>query len=243
MFGAAPQDSSCSTHSYSHTEYGVSSSVPYVLRPADRVCEDDIGLEGDRGFGEDQKRVGSLHIKGEADERGDDDDDYDGDGGDDDQYEGDDASDEEQPVPVTPMAHASGSDGRPRHGKGKGLTGSFMSMMSNPAPTQKRKKVKQSDWEQTEPTERGPADPELIPSYGKHVAGQIWRGQDRGSLKFRLRYMALTGWKLTDEHVRPLASGSGVMHLRSCMFQHPNIALLSAFVERWQPDTNSFHMP
>ncbi|KAI5656359.1 hypothetical protein M9H77_25152 [Catharanthus roseus] len=88
--------------------------------------------------------------------------------------------------------------GRIRHGKGKGLTGSFMSVMSKiagsrnkrpevahkvPVPTQKRKKLKLSDWEQTGPAEGGPVDPELIPSYGGH---------DRGSLKFRSRYMALT---------------------------------------------------
>ncbi|KAI5677718.1 hypothetical protein M9H77_08668 [Catharanthus roseus] len=85
MLGAAPQDSSCSIHGYSHAEYGVSSSDPYVPRPANK-----------------------------ADERGDDD----GDSGDDDQDEGDDAGDEEQPVPVAP---ASGSDGRPHHGKGKWL--------------------------------------------------------------------------------------------------------------------------
>ncbi|KAI5653684.1 hypothetical protein M9H77_30871 [Catharanthus roseus] len=90
------------------------------------------------------------------------------------------------------MAPASGSDGRPRHGKGKGLTGSLMSVMSKfagsrnkrpdvvrdvSAPMQKRKKVKPSDWEQTEVAEGGPVDPELIPSYGGHVAGRIWRGQ------------------------------------------------------------------
>ncbi|KAI5680703.1 hypothetical protein M9H77_01930 [Catharanthus roseus] len=46
-----------------------------------------------------------------------------------------------------------------------------------PASTQKRKKVKASDWEQTEAAEGGPIDPELIPSYGGHVAGWIWRGQ------------------------------------------------------------------
>ncbi|KAI5674196.1 hypothetical protein M9H77_14560 [Catharanthus roseus] len=89
------------------------------------------------------------------------------------------------------MAPASGSDGRPRHGKGKGLTGSFMSVMSKfagshnkrpdvvrdvPAPTQKRKKVKPSDWEQTVAAEGGLVDPELIPSYGGHVACRIWRG-------------------------------------------------------------------
>ncbi|KAI5669169.1 hypothetical protein M9H77_19022 [Catharanthus roseus] len=95
MFGATPQDFSCSIHGYSYAEYGVSSSVPYVPRPADRVCEGDLGFEGGA----------------------------------------------------------------------------------------KKKKVKASDWEQTEPAEGGPVDPELIPSYG---------GYDRGSLKFRSRYMALT---------------------------------------------------
>ncbi|KAI5673514.1 hypothetical protein M9H77_13878 [Catharanthus roseus] len=185
MFGAAPQDSSYSTHGYSHTEYGISSS-------------------GDRGS-ERRERVGSLHIEREADERGDDD-------GDDDQDEGDDAGDEEQLVHVTPVAYASGSDGHSRHGKGKGLTGSRNKRPEVArevlAPTQKRKKG-------------GPVDSELIPSYGRHVAGPIWRGQDRGSLKFRSRYMALTGSELTDAHVRPLASGSGLTHLLSCMFQHP----------------------
>ncbi|KAI5654706.1 hypothetical protein M9H77_31893 [Catharanthus roseus] len=84
MLGAARQDSSCSTHRYSHADYCVSSSDHYVPRPANKVPE------------------------------------------------------------------------------GKGLTGSLMSVMSKfagsrnkrpdvvrdvPAPTQKRKKVKPSDWE------------------------------------------------------------------------------------------------
>ncbi|KAI5681096.1 hypothetical protein M9H77_02323 [Catharanthus roseus] len=159
MLGAAPQDSSCSTHGYSQAEYGVLSSDPYVPGPADR-----------------------------ADERGDDD----GDGGDSDQDEGDDDGDEEQTVYVAPVVPGSGSNGRLSHGKGKGLTGSIISVMSKiagprnkrlevardvPAPTKKRKKVKASDWEQTGVAERGPIDPELIPSYGGHVADLIWRGQ------------------------------------------------------------------
>ncbi|KAI5665010.1 hypothetical protein M9H77_24333 [Catharanthus roseus] len=101
MLGDARQDSSCSTHGYSHAEYGVSSSDPYVPGPADR----------------------------------------------------------------------------------------------------KRKKVKASDWEQTEAAERGPVDLELIPSYGGHVAGRICRGQDRGLLKCRSRYMALTGFNALELHV------------------------------------------
>ncbi|KAI5671634.1 hypothetical protein M9H77_11998 [Catharanthus roseus] len=192
MFGATPQDSSCSTHGYSHAEYGVSSSVPSVPSLADR----------------EQERVGSLHIEGETDEKGDDDDDDDGDGGgdDDDQDGGDDAGDEEQLVPWR-----------------------LWHMLLDPTGVLVTRKEK---------VKGGPVNPKLILSYGGHVAGRIWRGKgtflyDRGSLKFRSHYMALTGWELT--HARPLASGSGLTHLRSCMFQHPNAALLSAFVERWQP--------
>ncbi|KAI5650850.1 hypothetical protein M9H77_36855 [Catharanthus roseus] len=94
--GAAPQDSSCSTHGYSHTEYGISSSDPYVLGP----------IEG-------------SHNK------------------------------------------------RPEVAR------------DVPAPTQKRKKVKASDWEQTGAAKGGPVDLELIPSYGGHVTGPIWRGQKK----------------------------------------------------------------
>ncbi|KAI5673055.1 hypothetical protein M9H77_13419 [Catharanthus roseus] len=159
MFGTAPQDSSCSTPGYSHTEYGVSSFIPYVSRPADWVCEGDISFEGDRGVGEEQERVESLYIDGEADERGDD-------GGDDDQDEGDDVVDEEQPVPVAPVGHASGSNGHPRSRNKRPEVAHEV-----PTPTQKRKKVKASDWEQTETEEGGPVDPELIPSYRGHVAG------------------------------------------------------------------------
>ncbi|KAI5648142.1 hypothetical protein M9H77_34147 [Catharanthus roseus] len=184
MVGAALHDSSCSTHGYSHANFGVSSSEPYIGRPVDKGCEGDRGFEGDRRLGKEHDRVQALHIEGEADE-----------GGDDDQDESEDARDEEQPMPVAPVAHASGSDGRPHHRKGKGLTGSFMSMMSKIS----RSRNKKFDVaRETGPADGGPVDPELIPSYGGHVAGLIWHGQDHGSLKCRSRYMALTGWDLTD---------------------------------------------
>ncbi|KAI5664596.1 hypothetical protein M9H77_23919 [Catharanthus roseus] len=180
IHGAAPLDSSCSTYGYSHAECGVSSSDLY----------------GDRIVGEEQKRVRSLHIQGEADERSDDD----GDGGDDDQDDDDNDGDEEHIVYVAPVALGSGSDGHPRHEKGKGLTGSFMSVARDvPTLTQKRKKA----------AEGGLVNPELTPSYIGHVAGRIWRGYDHGLLKCRSRYMALTGWDLTDSQARPLASSSG----------------------------------
>ncbi|KAI5674557.1 hypothetical protein M9H77_14921 [Catharanthus roseus] len=174
MFRATRQDSSCSTHGYSHAEYDVSSFDHYVPRPADRVSEGDRGEADERG----DKDGGGDDGDGDGG-------DGDGDGGDDDHDDGDDDGDEEQPVYVAPVAPASGSDGRPCHGKGKGLTDSLMSVMKA--------------------AEGGPVDPELIPSYGGHLVGRIWCGQDRGLLKCRSRYMALTGWELTDSQAGPLA--------------------------------------
>ncbi|KAI5649158.1 hypothetical protein M9H77_35163 [Catharanthus roseus] len=191
MVDAVPHDSSYSTHDYTATDYGVSSSESFIGRHSA-----DMYFESDRSLCEEHDRVRSLTIGGEAHERVDDD----GDGNDDDHDDGEDAGDEEQLVPLAP---ASGSDGRPR--QGKGLTGSFMSVMN--------------------PVEGGPVDPELILSYGGHV--------DRGVLKYRSRYMALTGWNLIDVHVVSLATRTGLMHLQSCIFQHPNSVLLSVFVERW----------
>ncbi|KAI5647336.1 hypothetical protein M9H77_33341 [Catharanthus roseus] len=134
MLGAAPQDSSCSTHGYSHAEHGI--EFFRVIRLLARSKkESDPYIFRERGMRE--------------------------------------------TVYVAPVAPARGSDGRPRHGKGKGLTGRFMSVMKVArdvlAPTQNRKKMKASDWEHTEAAKGGPVDPELIPSYGGHVAGRIWR--------------------------------------------------------------------
>ncbi|KAI5678353.1 hypothetical protein M9H77_09303 [Catharanthus roseus] len=215
MVGAAPHDSSCSTHGYSHADFSVSSSKPYIGRPIDRVCEGDRAFEGDRGLGEEHERVQALHIEGKAYEGGNDG----GDGGDDGEDEGEDVGDEEQPVP---MAHASGFDERPRHGKWKGLIGSFMSMMRKISGSRnKRLDVAR----EIGPADGGLVDPELIPLYCGHVVGSIWRGQfriyyvtvinllnlfvlSRGSLKCRSRYMALTWWDLTDAQVRSLAAGT-----------------------------------
>ncbi|KAI5673016.1 hypothetical protein M9H77_13380 [Catharanthus roseus] len=128
MFGAAPQDSSCSTYRYSHAEYSISSSVPYVPRPADRVCEGDIGFEGDRELAR-CKKESDPYILRERRMRE----------VNDDQDEGDYVVDEEQPVSVAPVGHSSGSDRRPHHGKEKGLTGSFMSVMSKIAGSRNKR--------------------------------------------------------------------------------------------------------
>ncbi|XP_021768491.1 protein MAIN-LIKE 1-like [Chenopodium quinoa] len=92
-----------------------------------------------------------------------------------------------------------------------------------------------------------PEDGTVIPSFGGHVAAYIWGTQERNVLRClsrtRLCY-ALVTWRgrLAQEHLE-LINGSGLSHLPRIMFRRFDRPLISAFVERWQPDTNTFHMP
>ncbi|KAI5671276.1 hypothetical protein M9H77_11640 [Catharanthus roseus] len=52
----------------------------------------------------------------------------------------------------------------------------------------------------------------------------------RGILKSMSGYMSVTSWIPSDIAVVKFAGETGLSHLRSCMFQHPNSSLLSTFV-------------
>ncbi|XP_050213092.1 protein MAIN-LIKE 1-like [Mercurialis annua] len=102
-------------------------------------------------------------------------------------------------------------------------------------------------WTVTGPVPGGPEDDTVISSFLGHVASRLWDGVDRGVLKCQTRHGALRKlrqwYETASEEVKVLIEGSELSHLPFIMFDHLDIPLLSAFVERWQPDTNSFHMP
>ncbi|KAI5677444.1 hypothetical protein M9H77_08394 [Catharanthus roseus] len=175
---SVPVDSSYSGVDYGATDCGNPSS--------------DAGLGMDSGtFGDGKRtrseaavRVGSLCILGSEDEK----DEPGYDGGDNDDDDGDGDGDNDEPVPV---ANASSSGHRPVSGKEKGVTGSFMSVISKiarsrqkrpakscpPTNPKQRKKAKNDGWEQTVPADGGPQDPVLVPLYSGHITGSMWRGQ------------------------------------------------------------------
>ena len=95
---------------------------------------------------------------------------------------------------------------------------------------------------------RGATDTRLIPSYGGHIAKVIFKGSERTPpvLECRSRKKPLEAiielWDMSnalydDLPATPLGRLPYIMH------QHIDCALISAFAEMWQPDTNTFHMP
>lgn len=53
----------------------------------------------------------------------------------------------------------------------------------------------------------------------------------------------LTKWKPKRDEVKQLIMQTELSHLADCMYSNLDMPLISAFVERWQPETNSFHLP
>ncbi|XP_055959580.1 uncharacterized protein LOC126655605 [Mercurialis annua] len=114
-------------------------------------------------------------------------------------------------------------------------------------PRSNRRPEEVDVWTVTGPVPGGPEDDTVIPSFLGHVASRLWDGADRGVLKCQTRHGALKKlrqwYETASEEVKVLIDGTEISHLPFIMFDHLDIPLLSAFVERWQPDTNSFHMP
>ncbi|XP_021723134.1 protein MAINTENANCE OF MERISTEMS-like [Chenopodium quinoa] len=92
-----------------------------------------------------------------------------------------------------------------------------------------------------------PEDGSIIPSFGGHVARYIWMEQERSVLRCLSRIKLcsdLFTWRgrQSVEDLAPI-DASWLSHLPGLMFKRLDWPLISVFVERWQPDTNTFHMP
>ena len=85
----------------------------------------------------------------------------------------------------------------------------------------------------------GPIDPSLLRLQENHISTKIWNGVDR-QLRARHKYV----WKdVIDEGVQESINTAG-FGLASCIRSVPvNHHLITALVERWRPETHTFHFP
>lgn len=97
----------------------------------------------------------------------------------------------------------------------------------------------------TGPCPGGPEDLRLIPSFKTHVAFQIWNEIERPLLRCWCHTTKMEAWKFGagGNEFKMLIHQSKIPDLRWISYKTPNKNLICAFVERWQPETNSFHMP
>ncbi|XP_052171684.1 protein MAIN-LIKE 1-like [Diospyros lotus] len=96
----------------------------------------------------------------------------------------------------------------------------------------------------SEPLPGGPTDTSILKSFKNHVAFAIWAGEERGILKCRNHGLKIPEWPLNNQpRVRDIVMSSSLSPLLECTYRNINHALVSAFTERWQPETNTFHLP
>ncbi|GAA0166300.1 hypothetical protein LIER_21483 [Lithospermum erythrorhizon] len=90
-------------------------------------------------------------------------------------------------------------------------------------------------------TNPGPVDDSVLYDQDKHVSTAIWEGQERGALRCHEHTSKLDRWTLTDKQI-DLVRKAGFGYLRLIPSISLDNPLISALVERWRRETNTFHL-
>ncbi|KAH7565506.1 hypothetical protein JRO89_XS09G0219600 [Xanthoceras sorbifolium] len=88
----------------------------------------------------------------------------------------------------------------------------------------------------------GPIDPSVLYEQEQHISSAIWEGQDRGTLRCHEHTSKIDGWKLLKRQIDLVGKAAGFGYFRLIGQFSLNNALISALVERWRRETNTFHL-
>ncbi|XP_044502968.1 protein MAIN-LIKE 2 [Mangifera indica] len=89
-------------------------------------------------------------------------------------------------------------------------------------------------------TNPGPLDPCVLYDQDKHVSSAVWDGQERGALRCHEHTSKLGEWRLMPRQIE-LVEQAGFGYLRKIPAISLDNPLISALVERWRRETNTFH--
>ncbi|KAL5579455.1 hypothetical protein UlMin_011897 [Ulmus minor] len=88
----------------------------------------------------------------------------------------------------------------------------------------------------------GPIDKSVLYDQESHVSSAVWDGQERGVLRCHEHTSMLDQWKLTPQQIE-LVEKAGFGFFRLLPTIYLDNSLISALVERWRRETNTFHLP
>ncbi|KAI5336814.1 PREDICTED: serine/threonine-phosphatase 7 [Prunus dulcis] len=88
----------------------------------------------------------------------------------------------------------------------------------------------------------GPIYKSVLYDQDNHISSAIWNGQERGVLRCHEHTSMLEQWRLTPKQAE-LVEKAGFSYFRSIPTIVLDNSLISALVERWRRETNTFHLP
>ena len=87
----------------------------------------------------------------------------------------------------------------------------------------------------------GPVDDSVLYDQANHISTTIWNGGLREKLTIRQSTSNLGEWNLHDYQVHLLRQWGFGMFVNPKSVMQNDVSLITALVERWRPETNTFH--
>ncbi|KAH1262518.1 Serine/threonine-protein phosphatase 7 long form [Glycine max] len=91
-------------------------------------------------------------------------------------------------------------------------------------------------------TRSGPIDDDVLWMQPKHVSEHVWNGELDKKLHIRRAVPTYQGEEQIPEEIVPLLRQCGFYWIMKMGYLKINAALISAFIERWRPETHTFHL-
>ncbi|KAL5138645.1 Serine/threonine-protein phosphatase 7 long form [Glycine soja] len=91
-------------------------------------------------------------------------------------------------------------------------------------------------------TRSGPIEGDVLWMQPKHVSEHVWNGEADRKLHIRRAVPTYQGEEQMPEEIVPLLRQCGFYWIIKMGYLKINAALISAFIERWRPETHTFHL-